>query len=248
MRTVIVDDEPINREYLRHLLDLHFPWVKLVGEAGTVTEALNLVNDTCPDLLLLDVELGNETSFDLLDLLTDFRCMVIFVTGYNEYAVKAFEVRAIHYLLKPVTASALRKALELARAQYEVEAARPMIGSLAHLLKEVEKSKNHITISDRGGRHRILVSEIEYCSCYHGIVELHRYDNEKIVVSKDFSDLQNQLEAFNFLRCHQSYLVNGHYVKGSKREDGKMFLVMKSHAKVPVARANINWVRRELNL
>ncbi|HSC54258.1 MAG TPA: LytTR family DNA-binding domain-containing protein [Phnomibacter sp.] len=248
MRTVIIDDEPNIRGYLRQLLQTHFPWVTLVGEAGSVPDALNLVNDTCPDLLLLDVELGPETAFDLLDLLTDFRSLVIFVTGHSTYAVQAFEVRAIHYLLKPVTVVALRKALELAKVQFELEAAKPLIGSLAQLLKEVAKNESHISISDNLGRYRVPVNEIEYCSSNHGCVELHRYGNEKIVVAKDFSDLQIQLDSFHFLRCHQSYLVNRKYVAGSRHVEGKMFLLLKSTKLVPVARANVNWIRKELNL
>jgi two-component system, LytTR family, response regulator len=248
MKTLIIDDEQRTREYLRHLLLQHFPWLTLSGEASTVSEAIQLIGALKPDLLLLDIKLGQETAFDLLQALGEYRCLVIFITGYNEYAVKAFEVAAIHYLLKPVELSALAKALDKAREQHELLAVKPMVGGLAHLMKEMQKSSSYIALPHRNGRLRVPVAHIEYCFSINGCVEVQLNNGEKLLVSRDFPEIQAMLEPYDFFRCHQSYLVNADYVKASKKVDGKTFLLMNIGKLVPVARSNVTWVKLRLNL
>lgn len=247
MKTLIIDDEPNSRQHLRYLIEQSFPWLPLVGEAATVAEALVLIGQLEPDLLLLDIHLRDESGFDLLTAIGKRRCQVIFVTAHDAYALRAIRFAAIDYLLKPVNTDELREALERARERYQLETALPMIDGLADLVKETRKSKLTLTIAHRNAYLRVPIQRIQYLQAINHCVELTLESGERLVTTRPLTELQETLEPYDFIRTHQSCLVNIDYVASLEKEGSSGRLVMKNGARLPVARPNIRWVRSRLH-
>src|SRR5690349_16536576 len=117
MKTLIVEDEPKNIKILKKFLTDYFPEIKIIGEAATLQKAEEIYYSLKPDLILLDIELTAGNAFDFLDAVMPVSCEIIFVTAYDEYALKAFRYSAIDYLLKPIDIDELKTAIEKAKKQ-----------------------------------------------------------------------------------------------------------------------------------
>lgn len=248
MKTLIIDDEPMAREVLRHQIEEHFPWLPIVGEAANVPDALALINRLEPDLLLLDIHLReNETGFDLLTAIGKRRCQVIFVTGYDDYALRAIRFSAIDYLLKPVTPDVLGPALERAKERYQQEAALPMIEGLADLLKETRKSKLTITIAQRNAYLRIPIQRIVFLQAINHCVELTLENRERITCTRSLNDLQETLEHYDFIRTHQSFMVNRDYVLRLEKDGSAGKVVLHDQTRIAVSRQNFPHVKALLS-
>lgn len=248
MKTIVVEDEQHAREHLCQLLRHHFPWLELCGAAGNVTDAKALIVQHQPALLLLDIRLGNATAFDLLDALGQFSCQVIFITAYNEYAIRAFRIAAVDYLLKPLQTAELTEALYRAKERYEGAMGKPMLQELSAIVRELQQQQRMITLADRQEYVRVSVSEIEYCFSSNGCVQVHFVQQEKLVVAKELRELEMLLEPSGFIRCHQSYLVNERRVRSIKREEGRTYLILVDGIRIPVSRSSTSWVRMRLGL
>jgi two-component system LytT family response regulator len=248
MKTLIIDDEPIAREVLRRQIEEHFPWLPIVGEAANVPDALALINRLEPDLLLLDIQLReNETGFDLLTAIGKRRCQVIFVTGYNEYAIKAFRFSAIDYLLKPVTPDVLGPALERAKERFQQQTALPMLEGLTDLLKETRKAKPTITIVQRNAYVRIPIQRIVFLQAINHCVELMLENRERITTTRSLNDLQETLEDYDFIRTHQSFIVNKDYVLRLEKDGSAGVIVLHDQTRIAVSRLNLPYVKAQLS-
>ncbi|QGW28291.1 LytR/AlgR family response regulator transcription factor [Phnomibacter ginsenosidimutans] len=248
MRVILVDDEPHARAYLRQLLEQHFGWLQLLGEADSVSTALELISAYRPDLLLLDIKLGQDTAFDLLEALGDFRCQVIFITAHDAYAIRAFRIAAVDYLLKPLQCQALAVALQRARELHALYAAQPVWRDLSTIVQELQRASKTITLPERTSYRRVPIAQITYCCTRHAGAQVYLQNGDRLMVNKELRELQQQLETSGFMRCHQSYLVNEAHVSSIQKEDGQLLLVLTDGSKVPVARANLAWVRMRLQM
>lgn len=230
METMIVEDNTEAREGLARMVDTDIAELTLAGSAGSVVEAAKLANQLQPELLLLDIELPDGNGFDLLQLL-NYSPKVIFITGSEEYAIRAFRVSAIDYLLKPVTAAQLKEAV--GRAQ-----ALPAPGS-----EQIGIANKAIKASDFGDRIALYtadqisikeLSDIYYCNSEGNYTHFFFSDGSSLLVSRTLKDFDEMLSGKGFLRVHQSYLVNMTHVDAFVRHDGG-YLVLKNSEKIPVS-------------
>jgi two-component system LytT family response regulator len=198
---ILVDDERLARKELRSMLAEH-EIIDVVGEAETVAHAAELVNDKKPDVLFLDIQLPGETGFDLLDQITH-ACKIIFVTAFDSYAIRAFEVNALDYLLKPINPARLAQAIERL-ATHDSAPASP-VRALEYedrLFIEVDERSRFLKVSD------IIV--ISAMGDYSQIVSC---DGQKSLVLKALKDWEERLPAKHFTRIHRSTIINVDYVE-----------------------------------
>jgi two-component system LytT family response regulator len=197
---VIVDDERLARRELISLLEAH-PEVRIVGEADSVARAAQLVNREEPDVVFLDIQLVGETGFDLFELL-EAEPAIVFVTAYEQHAIRAFDVNALDYLLKPVTPERLAAALEkLARPTSATPAVEPLD----------YQDRLFLRLDDR--MTFLRVDTIKYITAAADYSYLHTVDGKRRLVHKPLKEWEDRLPANYFLRIHRSTIINMEHVE-----------------------------------
>ncbi len=242
IRTLIIDDEPAIRKDIEWLLQRH-PGFVVLGSCGSVADARVMIPNTAPDLLLLDIELSDGTGFDLLRDLPDRPFRVIFITAYNQHAIRAIKFGAYDYLLKPVDEDELTAALERLRSEKE---------SISKIQFEVAES--HLQNKRPGLQHRIVLrsqqylqvvafDEILYCQSDGSYTTFFLSDKRKITVSKPIKEYEELLPENWFIRTHQSYIVNHHFIDRFLK-DG--LIILRDGTEIPVATRKREYIRQFL--
>jgi two-component system, LytTR family, response regulator len=232
LRAIIVDDEQKARNILENLLTAHCPDILIEGLASNVPEALKLIHTLTPDVVFLDIEMPGYTGFQLLEMIPDPQFQVVFTTAYSEYALKAFEVSAIDYLLKPIRIQKLINAVEKLK-KYRPDHYTPQrISALQANLKGDSWKKLCLPVAD--GYVFLEFSDIECIEAEGSYTRIHKRDGSFIIVSKLLRDLEGQLSNVpNFLRCHRSYIINTQLITKWVKSDGGS-LLLKSGKEVPI--------------
>jgi two-component system LytT family response regulator len=203
LRVVIVDDEEPARLALRQAVS-EVPGVVIVAECQNGFEAVKVVTESRPDALLLDVQMPKLDGFDVLELVGP-DVPVIFVTAYDEFAIRAFEVHAVDYLLKPVSAERLQTALARAR-----ERSRPVAASPAQVRASARRPGEpleRVVIRDGAQVHVIAVDRIDYVEAQDDYVA-YRTGGKLLLKEQRLSDVEASLDARRFVRIHRSYVLN----------------------------------------
>lgn len=208
MRTLLVDDEPLARRELRRLLQA-FPWVEIVGEARNIFDAEVRVEATTPDLLFLDVQMPGGTGFDLLDRLHRVP-RVIFTTAFDQYAVRAFEVNALDYLLKPIEPERLAAALARARERHSPAAsgAELFTAPLEQLFVRDGAKCWFVPLRDV----RMIESQGNYVTLW--------WQDQRPVLGRSLVNLESRLDPRQFFRANRQQIINLSFVSGVEAEIG----------------------------
>ncbi|HEX7528579.1 MAG TPA: LytTR family DNA-binding domain-containing protein [Thermoanaerobaculia bacterium] len=229
IRAFIVDDEPLARDWLRHLL-AEEPGVTLVGEAGDGREAVAKLQAVKPDLLFLDVQMPELDGFDVLRALDpDSLPVVVFVTAYDQHALKAFDVHALDYILKPFERDRFRLAMERARELLaprggEAEARR-LIGLLESLQAKAG-TLERVAVKTDGVIKLVRLADVDFIEAAGRYVTLH-VGKEQHLLRETMNDLEAQLDASVFARVHRSAIVNLDRIKELQTEShGEVTVVL----------------------
>jgi two-component system LytT family response regulator len=209
IRTLIVDDEPLARQRLRALLEAD-PDVELVGECGDGREAVAVLQKIRPDLVFLDVQMPALDGFGVLAAVGGRLPVVVFVTAHDRYALRAFEVHALDYLLKPFDKDRFHTALARAKAQVRREQDGAVSQRLLDLLKDVREPRNALgrLVVKSGGRvYFVRVEDIDWVEAAGNYVRLH-VGKEDHLLRESMAGLEARLDAARFLRIHRSTIVN----------------------------------------
>lgn len=204
MNALIIDDEINARESLRFLLTKHCPEINILNTGVSVEEGVQLILHMQPDIVFLDIEMSDGTGFDLLTQLKDINFQFIFVTAFNNYAVRAFQFSAVDYLLKPVNPTLLIQSVEKLKQVTSTHSPANQLKVLEDNIEKIEK----IIIKTENETHTIQLSDIVRCQAdnYYTIFILQ--NDTKIIASKTLKEYANILEELNFFRTHQSHLIN----------------------------------------
>lgn len=233
MRTLIIDDERLARKELATLLK-DYPQIEIIGECSNVDEARDEIEKHKPDLIFLDIQMPGKNGFDLLDEL-HFMPQVVFVTAYDEYAIKAFEVNALDYLLKPVETRRLDETIKKMEARIsEIRAQQPLhdenqnTGRLGEedqiFLKDGEKCW-FVTLKDV----RMFESEGNYVRVY--------FNNYKPLILKSLNNLEDRLDPKVFFRTNRKFIVNLRWVDHIENWfNGGLQVTLRDQTKVEVSR------------
>jgi two-component system LytT family response regulator len=215
IRAIIVDDEPLACERIRMLLEGE-PELQIVSECRNGKDALRAIEELNPDLVFLDVQMPELTGFEMLDRMDPARMpVVIFVTAYDQYALKAFEVSALDYLLKPFDRERFKRALGRARAELDRRKAGAVNEKVLKLLSELQRSKKYVDklIVRAGGRVLFLrADEIDWIEAAGNYVRLHT-GKEEYLYRETMTKLEDQLSPDRFARIHRSTIVNIERIK-----------------------------------
>jgi two-component system, LytTR family, response regulator len=215
IQTLIVDDEPLSRERIKRMLD-DVPDVEIIGECVGGIEAVGLIESKRPELVFLDVQMPEMNGFEVLRLIDPAQMpVIIFVTAYDRYAIKAFEFHALDYLLKPFDEERLRAALDRARA--ELKKSRlgnfdERVGSLLGSLKSENKYVERFVLKSIGRIYFIRTSEIDWVEAAGNYVSLH-VGKESHLLRETMNNVENKLDPDRFLRIHRSTIVNIDFIK-----------------------------------
>jgi two-component system LytT family response regulator len=231
IRTIIVDDEPIIRADIEDMLKV-FPDIDVVGTCGTVDDAVNLISGEKPDLLLLDVQLGSNNSFQIIKALPGLACTIIFITAYDNHAINAIRIGALDYLLKPLDEDELAAAIEKVRLK-NATATAEQLTLASGKLDQTAEAVTHIALRSKQQVHIAAFSDIIYCEGDGNYTTFYLMPGKKILVSKPLKEYEELLPQPDFIRSHQSFLVNRRYIEYYDR-DGILYLQNKKQ--IPVSK------------
>lgn len=244
LRIYIVDDEGPARRGLVEMVQASALPVEVVGQAATVEEAVEGIRDTDPDLLLLDIHLGKGNGFDLLDRLGEAAPRVVFITAHDQYAVRAFRLAAVDYLLKPITSSMLHDTLLRAMGNRSQGQERIALSVLRD--NRAQPAEPRIAVPTADGLHLFDPRHVVRCESEGNYTTLFDNGGRKLVCARTLKDFDELLVPYGFIRAHASHLVNMLSVKRySAREGG--FLEMNDGTRVPVAQRKRQQVLDALN-
>ena len=232
MDAIIIDDEKHCRHVLSLLLARHCPEVNVVAECADGITALTLIDQLQPQLLFLDIEMPGMNGFELLERCTTSALAVVFTTAYNEYAIQAIRHSALDYLLKPIDKNELMQAVSRARKQSNKDSGN--IEKLMGLLRE-KKTSEPVALSTLGGLIIIDTDDLLYCESNGPYTNFLFLEQKPILVSKTLKEVEEVLVTRNFLRVHNSFLINMKYVQKYLNGNGGD-VVMKNGKVIPVSR------------
>jgi two-component system, LytTR family, response regulator len=204
MRAVIVDDEDLARGIVREYLGAH-PEIQVVGECSNGFDAVKTITDLKPDLLFLDIQMPKLNGFEVLDLL-EVRPRVIFVTAYESYAIKAFEVNAVDYLLKPFSRDRFERALLRVTGDSPGEMPDGM-ENLMRTVRSLSQPLERILVRDGNRVHVIPASMVDHIEAQDDYVTIHS-GGKKFLKLERLSELEAALDPKQFVRIHRSHIVN----------------------------------------
>jgi two-component system LytT family response regulator len=235
MKVLIVDDEASNLENLQQLLQSYAPDVEVCALAETVDEGLKAITLHRPELVFLDIQLHNQSGFDLLKQLGEINFELIFVTAYDQYGIQAVKFAALDYLLKPIDIDELTTAISKARKAISQKQKNERLGYLLKYLKDDNKAKPRIALPLFGETRYVNINEIIRCEADNTYTRFILKDGEQILVSKTLKEYAGMLLNYGFLRSHQSHLVNAAFIKSWLKEDGGS-LLLTNGTKIPVSK------------
>jgi two-component system, LytTR family, response regulator len=239
LNVFIVDDEFQSRNLLCNLLRNNFKNITVLGQSGTIAEALENIGSNKPDVLFLDIEMQDGTGFELLQQLDTRQIQIIFVTAHSEYALKAFRFNAIDYLLKPIILSELTDAMQKAFRNFPTQTftSEEQLANLIHSIKNPKNAHNKIAVPTSDGFVLIRIDEILFCHANGNYTQFHLTNNKQVLSSYTLKQYHELLTEQNFFRAHRSYLINMAYVKMYRRGDGGT-AIMQDGTEVEISKQN----------
>lgn len=233
LKAIIVDDEEHVRLTLQKFLARYCPQVKVIGQAEGVAEAHEMISRHHPDLVLLDIKMGDGTGFDLLKKFETPDFKVIFITAHDQFAVQAFKVSAIDFILKPVDPEQLADAVT--KAQQAVQ--HDLRIKLDALETNLHTDKNHqkkIVVKTLDNIYLLEAGHITHLESDGSYTKIFTTDQGEIMTSRPMKEYEEMLVGYGFLRIHRSFLINLAHVKRLEKGDGGFVVLTEGH-KIPVA-------------
>jgi two-component system, LytTR family, response regulator len=243
-KALIVDDEELARKLLRELLGAH-PEIEVAAECGNGMEAVKAATEHKPDLLFLDVQMPKLTGFDVLELIEREGVAVIFVTAYDQFAMKAFDVHAVDYLLKPFSRERFEAALDRAKAQGPRKTVD--VAELAAAARPAGQFAERIVVKDGSKVTLIPVAKLDYAEATDDYVSLVS-EGKKHLKQQTISGLEMALDPALFVRIHRSYIVNLERVARIEPygKDSKV-AILANGVKLPVSRTGFTRLKQLLD-
>lgn len=206
IRTAIIDDEPMSVGVLQALLQELTTDIEIVGTAESIEDGVKLINQQQPELVFLDIHLKDGYGFDILKKVEHTNFQIIFVTAYHNYAIKAFQFSALHYLLKPINDEDLEIAIQRYRQQ-NVESLS--LKDTHQVLKNAMNGRyKKLALPTTNAVQYVDIELISHCEANAGYTTFYLTNKEKIMVSKPLSSYESMLNEVGFFRIHDKYLIN----------------------------------------
>jgi len=229
MNAIIIDDESSGRKTIRSFITKYAPELQIIAEAESVRTGLMVINNNQPDIVFLDIRMNDGTGFDLLERLGAISFQIIFVTAYEEHAIKAFKYSAVDYLLKPLDPDEFIASVSKLKKQSKLEEIEQKVELLLQNHNKIEK----IALPTLSGLNMIKICDIVHCESDNNYTNFHLIDGSKLLVSRTLKEYDEMLSSSGFYRTHKSHLVNVKYiVEYIKGEGGIVKLENGDHVEV----------------
>lgn len=237
IKTILIDDEPECLDVLEIELRHYCPDVLVLAKCMTGEEGLEQIKTQKPDLVFLDISMPKMSGFEMLENLESYSFGLVFVTAYDNFALKAFDFSALDYLLKPIAGDKLLRAVERYKAKHQKNINTQDLELILANLKTNLTNAQTIAVPTTQGIDFVSADDILYAEADGAYAWIHLTNNQKIIISRTLKDLEKLLNPDNFVRIHQSYIVNFKHVKRYIRGEGGT-LVLNRGQSLPVSRAN----------
>jgi two-component system, LytTR family, response regulator len=229
MKAIIIDDEARARSLLVKMLNEYCPDVEVIADCADLPAGVKAIRKLKPEVVFLDIEMPGYSGLDLLDFFDEQEIgfSIIFVTAYNNYALKAFKLSAVDYLLKPVEPGDLEQAVERLKRRNQKEKNNNL-----SVLKEnmKEDGLNKIAVPDANSIKFLKLDEILYFKADNSYTEIFFADSSKMTISRTLKNIEDTLSStINFFRCHKSYIVNMNYLTDYVKSDGGYLMIKGKH-------------------
>ena len=234
LRAVVIDDiETIRKNHIA-IIKSNCQNISIVGQADSVESGIKLIRQLSPDLVFLDVEMPDGTGFDLLQKLLPLNFKVIFITGFEDFAIRAFRFSAIDYLLKPLDANELVEAVKKAEESFGKEV---FDMKLTNLFTNLERPKNlqKLILKTADRIYSVNIQDVVNCESDKNYTTFNFVNAPKLIVSTNLKEYEAMLTPHNFFRTHQSHLINMAYFDHFVRSDGGNKIVMKNKQTIPLS-------------
>ena len=242
MKALIIEDEIMAAKALKKLLGEVSPGIEIVGVLESIEDSVEWIEENpMPDVIFMDIHLADGSSFAIFDKVS-ITCPVIFTTAYDEYALKAFEVNSIDYLLKPVSKEALDRAMRKLHTLSETRVNSDQVEKLLSQLGEKKKYRNYFLLPERDKLVPLSVSNVAYAYIEAKTVKMVTYDNKSYYLTQTLDDLIAQLDPHEFFRANRQFVVARKAIKDVSIWFGNKLainLIMETPERVIVSKARV---------
>lgn len=237
LKAILIDDEKNSLESLSYEIKEYCPELEVIKTCQNPLEGIKIVQEERPDILFLDIEMPGLNGFEFLEKLPDIKFHVIFVTAYDQFAIKAFEFNAVDYLLKPVRKtkliSAVQKILDRQHTEFDKSNLEALIQNI-HI--QSHSGLENIALPTSDGFSMVHINDISHLQADSNYTWVHLLNQKKYLVTKTLKDMEDMLRFPQYFRPHKSFLVNLNHVDRYIRGQGG-YLMMKDNTQIPVARS-----------
>lgn len=247
LKALIIDDEDKARSVLEYYLQSFVPEIKELRQAGSVDEALNMLNEYAPDIVFLDVEMPHKNGFNFLLSLEKIPFDVIFTTAYNQYAIQAIRFSALDYLMKPVDPDELKAAVQRHIEKKETEQQRAeLLSNLKANIAKKEIRDFTLAVPSAEGTHFFKTEEILRLEAEGSYCNIHLLNKKPFLASKTLKHFEEMLDENIFIRIHKSHLVNRKHI--TRVSNDHEFVLLTDGSRAEIARRKKEEVLQLLNL
>ncbi len=223
IKAIIIDDESAARDVLSNLIARSSAPIEIVGTGHDLLSGIDLIKQHSPDVIFLDVQMPNYAGYEIADLVDPIDFEIIFVTAYDQYAIKAFELSAVDYLVKPISRQRLNESLQKLHVRIEEKAAKTNYQLLLDTIRGKELGK--LVISELGGKRVIQLKDLIAIEAKGAYSHLIMKDQKPILVSKNLSHFESVLpDCDTFFRSHKSWIVNLDHLNKLNKSKGELVL------------------------
>ena len=238
---IIIDDEPLARSMIKEYLEA-YPNIELLQECGDGFEGIKAIQQHQPDLIFLDIQMPKINGFEMLELI-DHLPAVIFTTAFDEYAIKAFDIHAADYLLKPFSKERFDKAIQKMISQKSNVAA-----VIADIALQAPTNNNRIVVKDNGKIKIIPLQQVQYMEAADDYVKIFIAEGN-FLKKKTMQYFEDSLPAADFIRIHRSYIVNAHLItRITPYEKDSHLAILTTGVQLPVSKAGYNKLKQVLGI
>ena len=235
---LLIDDDDNLRNGMKTLLARYAPDTKIIGEADSVESGVEAMEMLTPQIVFLDIQLGDGTGFDILEQVAQktgkSSSHIVFITAHEEYAIKAFRFSALDFLLKPVDPEELQKVIIKIKNVLDKNVDYAHIDLLLENIRKKVDNFKRIALSTADGIHVFDISDIIRCESEDNYTKFYIKNNKPILISKTLKEYEDLLTEHGFERIHQSHLINLSYLKSYIKKDGG-YVVMSDNTNIPIS-------------
>lgn len=234
IRVVVVDDEKRVAEAIARIIENNCSGFSVIGIALSVKSGVELINKHKPDLVTLDINLPDGSGFDLLKKVEDIDFKLVFITAYEEHALKAIKFSAIDYILKPIDEFELSEAFRKVKTIHKKENNKLILDAFLSGLNGIPKEQKKIVLKTADDIHLIKTNDIIRCESDGSYTSFFLKDNKQLLVSKNLKEYEDLLSDYGFFRTHHSHLININYIERFHKADGGI-IYMTDQSEIPVS-------------